>query len=75
MAKLSMICKKQSNGSYYAFCPEIRSCFTQGNTYENARDNLHDLVKATINEDLSDDEKDFISQAESVIFSEFEVAI
>ena len=30
IAKLSMICSKQSNGSYSEICPEVRDCFTQG---------------------------------------------
>ena len=33
-AKLSMICSMQSNGTYFAMCPEIKGCFTQGDTYE-----------------------------------------
>jgi len=40
IAKLSMICSKQSNGSYFAICPEIKGCFTQGDTYEEAAANL-----------------------------------
>jgi len=75
MAKLSMICTKQNNGSYFALCPDVKGCFTQGDTYEQACENLLDLVSATIKEELSDDEKAFISQTKSVIFSEFEIAI
>ena len=36
IAKLSMICSKQNNGAYFAMCPEIKGCFTQGDTYEEA---------------------------------------
>ncbi|MDR3021021.1 MAG: type II toxin-antitoxin system HicB family antitoxin [Treponema sp.] len=47
-AKLSMICSKQSNGAYFAICPEIKGCFTQGDTYEEAYTNLKELVDITI---------------------------
>jgi predicted RNase H-like HicB family nuclease len=75
MAKLSMICTKQNNGTYFAVCPEVKGCFTQGDTYEQAYNNLLDLVKITIHEEMTDDEKEYISQTKSVIFSEFEVAV
>jgi len=35
--KLSVICKKQNNGSYFAQCPELRGCFTQGDTYKQSK--------------------------------------
>jgi len=28
-SKLSIVCSKQSNGSFFAICPEIKGCFTQ----------------------------------------------
>jgi predicted RNase H-like HicB family nuclease len=74
-AKLSIICSRQSNDSYFAICPEIRGCFTQGDTYEEAFANLKELVEITIKEDLSEDEIENIVQSRAKIFSEFEIAI
>ena len=74
IAKLSMICSKQSNGSYFAICPEIKGCFTQGDTYEEAAANLKELVEITIKEDLTGDMREVLL-SESKIFSEFEVVI
>jgi predicted RNase H-like HicB family nuclease len=42
--KLSVICREQSNGSYYAECPELDGCYTQGDTYEDALQNLRALA-------------------------------
>ena len=53
-AKLSVICKKQSNDSYFAMCPELKSCYTQGDTYEEALENLKELVIISIKENLDD---------------------
>jgi len=74
-AKLSMICSKQSNGSYFAVCPEVKGCFTQGDTYEEAFMNLKDLVETTVNEDLTEEECRNIMQTTVKIFSEFEIAV
>jgi len=53
-AKLSVICKKQSNDSYFAICPELKSCYTQGDTYEEALENLRELVTISIKENLDE---------------------
>ena len=74
-AKLSIICSKQSNGAYYAICPEIRSCFTQGDTYEEAYNNLKELVEITIKEELTNEDIEEIMLSKSKIFSEFEIAV
>ena len=74
-AKLSIICSAQSNGTYFAVCPEIKGCFTQGDTYEDTIANLKDLVRVTIQEELTEDEVEEILASKSKIFSEFEIAV
>ena len=74
-AKLSMICSKQSNGAYFAICPEIRGCFTQGDSYEDAYANLKELVEITIKEELTEEDIEEILLAKTKIFSEFEIAV
>jgi len=74
-AKLSMICSKQSNGSYFAICPEIKGCFTQGDTYEEAAANLKELVEITVKEELASEDIQEILMSEAKIFSEFEIVV
>ena len=74
-AKLSMICSKQSNGAYFAVCPEIKGCFTQGDTYEEACANLKDLVEITIREELTEEDIKEILLSKTKIFSEFEIVV
>lgn len=74
-AKLSMICSRQSNGAYFAICPEIKGCFTQGDTYEEAASNLKELVEITVKEELADVDVQAISLAGTKIFSEFEIVV
>lgn len=75
IAKLSTICSKQSNGAYFAICPEISKCFTQGDTYEQAISNLKELVEITVKEELTAEEIQEIVRSKTKIFSEFEIAI
>ena len=74
-AKLSMICSKQNNGSYFAICPEINSCFTQGDTYEEACANLKELVEISIKEELAERDIEEILLSKNKIFSELEVLV
>jgi predicted RNase H-like HicB family nuclease len=74
-AKLSMVCSKQSNGSYFAICPEVKGCFTQGDTYEEAYNNLKELVEITIKEEMTKDELENILLFTDKIFSEFQVVV
>jgi predicted RNase H-like HicB family nuclease len=71
---LAVICTKQSNGTYFAICPEVKGCFTQANTYEEAITNLRELTEQTLLE-MQNDEKDTIINFQNRIFTELEVAI
>jgi len=68
IAKLSMVCTRQSNGAYFAICPEVKGCYTQGDTYEEATANLKELVDITLKEDLSfNDIQEFLLSADNTI--------
>ena len=75
VAKLSMVCSEQNNGSFFAVCPEIKGCFTQGDTYEEAFANLKELVEITIKEDLIYENIQEILSSKAKIFSEFEIVV
>jgi len=70
-----MICSRQSNGAYFAICPEVKGCFTQGDTYEEAASNLKELVEITVKEELGDVDLQAISLVGAKIFSEFEIVV
>jgi len=74
VTKLAVICTKQNNGTYFAMCPEVKNCYTQANTYEEAITNLKELTELTIQE-MSDDEKEYISRFQNRILSELEVVV
>ena len=74
-AKLSVVCSVQNNGTYFAICPEVKGCFTQADTYEEAYRNLKELVDITIKEELAEEEIEEIMLSKTKIFSELEIAV
>jgi predicted RNase H-like HicB family nuclease len=74
-AKISVVCQKQSNDSYFAVCPELKGCFTQGDTYEDALSQLKELVEITIAEETGADTKQRIIAEKQFIFSEMAINV
>jgi predicted RNase H-like HicB family nuclease len=70
--RFSVIIEKDSEG-YFAFCPELQGCYTQGNTYEEVLDNIKDAIRLHLEDRLENKEK--IPQSESVSLTSLELAI
>ncbi|HOC78406.1 MAG TPA: type II toxin-antitoxin system HicB family antitoxin [Methanofastidiosum sp.] len=47
--KIPIIIEKDSEG-YFAYCPEIQGCYTQGSTYEEVIKNIKDVIKLHLEE-------------------------
>ena len=75
LAKLSVICKKQSNDSYFAICPELKGCYTQGDTYEETLENLRELVTITLKEESDEEIKREIFADRISIYSDMIVDV
>lgn len=70
--KFSVIIEKDSDG-YFAFCPELQGCYTQGGTYEEVLANTKDAIRLHIEDRIKSGEE--IPQAESVSLTMMEVAV
>jgi predicted RNase H-like HicB family nuclease len=70
--RFSVIIEKDSEG-FFAFCPELQGCYTQGNTYEEVLDNIKDAIHLHLEDILENEEQ--IPQSESVSLTSLEVAI
>ena len=53
--KVGVVIEKDKNG-YYAFCPELEGCQSQGDTFEQALDNIKEAIELYL-ETISDDER------------------
>ncbi len=47
--KFSALIEKDEDG-YFAYCPELQGCYTQGDTYEEALANLEDAIRLHVEE-------------------------
>jgi predicted RNase H-like HicB family nuclease len=70
--RFSVVIEKDEE-SYFAFCPELQGCYTQGDTYEEALENIKDAIRLHIEDRLEADEE--IPQAESVSLTSLEVGV
>ncbi len=70
--RLSVIIEKDEDG-YFAFCPELQGCYTQGDNYEDTLKNIKDAMKLHIEDRLATGE--IIKQPEMTSLTEVEVAV
>ncbi len=68
----SVIIEKDKDG-YFAYCPELQGCYTQGDTYEETLENIKDAIQLHIEDRIANGEK--ILLPESVSLTSLEVAI
>ena len=70
--RFSIVTEKDEEG-YFAFCPELQGCYTQGDTYEEVLENIKDAIRLHVNDRL--DNREEVSQAQSVSLTSLEVAV
>ena len=70
--QLPVVIEKDKDG-YYAFCPTLPGCFTQGDTYEEALNNIADAMRLHIEDRLASGET--IPTAETISLTSLEVRI
>jgi predicted RNase H-like HicB family nuclease len=52
---LPIVIEKDADG-YFAYCPQLQGCYTQGDTYEEALENIRDAIRLHIEDRLADGE-------------------
>lgn len=70
--RLSVVIEKDADG-YFAYCPEIQGCYTQGETYEETLVNIRDAIQLCIEDMKERGEK--IPELEMVSLTTLEVAV
>ncbi len=70
--KFSVVIERDVDG-YFALCPELQGCYTQGDTYEEVVENIKDAIRLHIEDRIESGEE--IHQAESVSLTMMEVAV
>ena len=70
--RFSVVIEKDPDG-YFAFCPELQGCYSQGSTYEKALANIRDAVQLHVADRLAAGEE--LPQPESVSLTSLEAAV
>jgi predicted RNase H-like HicB family nuclease len=70
--RFSVVIEKDKDG-YFAFTPELQGCYTQGDTYEEAIENIRDAIRLHVEDRLDSGEE--VPQPESVCLTSLEVAV
>ena len=70
--RFSVVIEKDKEG-YFAFCPELDGCYTQGDTYEEVLENIKDAIRLHVEDRIENGED--IPQSESVSLTSMEVAV
>ena len=62
--RFSVVIEHDEEG-YFAFCPELQGCYTQGESYEEVLENIKDAIRLHVEDRLKSGEEvplvDFIS--------------
>ncbi|MBI5634930.1 MAG: type II toxin-antitoxin system HicB family antitoxin [Nitrospirae bacterium] len=70
--KFSVVIEKDSEG-YFAFCPELQGCYSQGSSYEEVLENIKDAIHLHLEDRIESGEE--IPRTESVSLTMMEVAV
>jgi predicted RNase H-like HicB family nuclease len=70
--RFSVIIEADEEG-YFAFCPELQGCYTQGDTYEKVLANIKDAIRLHVEDRVEEGEE--ITQTASVSLTSLEVAV
>lgn len=62
-----VIIERDKDG-YFAYCPELQGCYTQGDTYEEALSNIKEVIALHV-EDIQASGEDLPLQTESISLS------
>jgi predicted RNase H-like HicB family nuclease len=70
--RINIIIEKDDHG-YYAYCPELEGCHSQGDSFDETFSNIKEAIELYI-ETLSDEEKKKIV-AKDIITTSYEVQV
>ena len=64
---------EQDKDGYFARCPGLQGCYSQGETYEKAMENIRDAIKLHLEDRVSAGED--LPETKSISLSTIEVAV
>lgn len=65
---------EQDKDGYFASCPGLQGCYSQGDTYEEAMTNIRDAIKLHL-EDRADSNEQLYSESSNVSLAMVDIAV
>jgi predicted RNase H-like HicB family nuclease len=59
--KVNVIIEKDNYG-YYAFCPELKGCHSQGDSFDEVIENIKEAIQLYLETLSSDEREDYLSK-------------
>ncbi len=53
--RFAIVVEKDKQG-YFAYCPELQGCYTQGETFEEVIENIKDAIRLHVEDRLANNE-------------------
>jgi predicted RNase H-like HicB family nuclease len=70
--RVSVVIEKDADG-YFASCPELQGCYTQGTTYEEVLERIKDAIQLHIRDRIGSGEE--IPQPEVISLATLEISV
>jgi predicted RNase H-like HicB family nuclease len=70
--RFSVVIEHDEEG-YFAFCPELQGCYTQGESYEEVLENIKDAIRLHVEDRLKNGEE--VPYVDSISLTSLEVAV
>jgi len=69
---LPIVIEKDEDG-YFVFCPVLQGCYTQGDTYEEAIENIEDAIRLHLEDIIASDGA--IPEVRTLILTTLEITV
>jgi predicted RNase H-like HicB family nuclease len=70
--RFPVIIERDKDG-YFATCPDLQGCYSQGDTYEEVLENITSVIKLHIEDRKAEDEE--VNQSSTISLSTVEVSV
>lgn len=73
--QLQVVIEIDEDGKYVAWCPALEACYTQGDTFEEAMENIRDVIAMSIEERTNKSNGDDLRYPEVIGLRQVEVTL
>ncbi len=72
---LQIVVEQDEDGIYVASCPSLQGCYSQGDTFEEAIENVKDVIKMCLEELVEEGKSVDLKYPEVIAIKQLEVAV